>query len=53
MQGALLAMQQDRSVTKIEQRHFLAAAAGLHRTITAEMLAFYERYREADARGRT
>lgn len=44
-------MQEDRGVAEIQQRHFMAAVAGLHRTITPEMLAFYKRYQDADTRG--
>lgn len=47
-EGALLAMKEDPvNAAVIEQHHYLSAVAGLNRTITPEMLTFYDRYRAA------
>jgi SpoVK/Ycf46/Vps4 family AAA+-type ATPase len=47
-EGALQAMKEDPAdAAVVEHRHFVSAVAGLNRTITAEMLAFYDNYRAA------
>lgn len=43
-EAGLLAMNEDIEISCIHQRHFLAAISGIHRTITVEMLNYFERF---------
>ena len=43
-EAGLLAMNEDIEATSIHQHHFTAAVSGIHRTLTPEMLAYFENF---------